>query len=126
MAAAILFFEKRHQFKIIWNYFATAHGKGCVYGVGAVAKHKVRRLVLSRKVIVNCAKDFVAAFKLEKSSIDITELTVARINNFNKRIKLDDLINNASAIAKISSCHQLQAINDKICGFATSFEGHQK
>lgn len=88
MAAAIPFFEKKFKFKIIWNYFATAHGKGCIDGFGAVAKHRVRRMVLSRKAIVNCAKDFVTAFNMEESSIDVTELTETAIKSFNKRIDL--------------------------------------
>lgn len=126
MAAAIVFFEKKFQFKIIWNYFATAHGKGCIDGFGAVAKHKVHRLVLSRKAIVNSAKDFVTAFNMEESLVDVSELTDACIQKFNKKIGLDNLINDAAPICHILSYHQMQVINNKICGFETSFEGYKK
>lgn len=30
MAAVIKLFETKFRKKIIWNYFATAHGKGCI------------------------------------------------------------------------------------------------
>lgn len=126
MAAAIPFFEKKFQFKIIWNYFATAHGKGCIDGFGAVAKHKVRRLIIARRAVVNCAKDFVSAFNMEESQVEVSELTDATIKNFNKKIGLDKMINDAPAVADISSYHQLQVINNKICGFVTSFEGYKK
>lgn len=98
----------------------------CIDGFGAVAKHKVRSLVIARKAIVNCSKDFVFAFNMEESSVDVSELTDASIKNFNKRIGLDNLINNAPVVADISSYHQLQVINNKVCGFVTSFEGCKK
>ncbi len=66
VAAAIVLFEKLFPFKVVWNHFATAHGKTAVDGIGAVAKKKVRRLVLSRKVIVNNAKDFVTPFNTDQ------------------------------------------------------------
>lgn len=71
IGAAILLFEKLFPVKITWNFFATSHGKGCVDGLGAATKHRVRRMVLARTAIVNCASDFVSAFNMENSSIDV-------------------------------------------------------
>lgn len=61
-AALIMKFEEMFRFKIVWNFFASAHGKGAVDGIGAVAKNKVRRMVTTRKAIVNCASDLIVAF----------------------------------------------------------------
>ncbi len=48
-AAAMKIFETKFRKQIIWNYHATAHGKSCVDGIGAVAKSKIKRRVNSRK-----------------------------------------------------------------------------
>lgn len=66
-AALLKFFQNHFQIKIFWNFFATSHGKGCIDGIGAVVKNRVKRLVKSRKSVVNCSKDFVEAFNLRRS-----------------------------------------------------------
>lgn len=85
IAAVTPIFEKKFKKKIFWNFFATAHGKGCVDGIGATVKKRVKRLILSRKVIVNCAKDFIVAFnaKGEDSKIKLVELTSEEILKIN-------------------------------------------
>lgn len=110
----------------MWNYFATAHGKGAVDGLGAVAKKKVRGLVLSRKVIVNNAKDFVTAFNMDESPIEVFEMTHADIDKINKKLCLEELFNNAKTVGSISACHQLQVIGGKMIASVTSSDGYEK
>ena len=43
-----------------WSFFATAHGKGPVDGIGGTLKRTVWRRVLQKEAIVNSSKDFVA------------------------------------------------------------------
>ncbi|CAH0559357.1 unnamed protein product [Brassicogethes aeneus] len=57
IAAVIPVLEDKFGIKIYWNYFATSHGKGCIDGIGATAKMIVKKQILSRKCIVNCASD---------------------------------------------------------------------
>ena len=42
-----------------WSFFATSHGKGVVGAIVGKLKAHVRRLVLSRRVQVSCAEDFI-------------------------------------------------------------------
>ena len=41
-----------------WSFFATAHGKGPVDGVGGTVKRAVWRRILQKRVVVNTAQDF--------------------------------------------------------------------
>lgn len=124
IATVIVLFEKLFQFKVVWNYFATAHGKGAVDGIGSVAKKKVRRLVMSRKVIVNNAKDFVTAYNMEKSAVEFFEMTHGEIEKINKKLGLEKLFDNAKNVGGITACHQLQIIRGKLIPSVISFDGY--
>lgn len=93
-------------------------------GLGAVAKHRVRRMILSRNSIVNCATDFVAAFNEESSLIQVLEVTHSEITNINAELELDYVFDNAVNVPNITSYHQLQVRNGKVIGFVTSKEGY--
>ena len=41
-----------------WSFFATAHGKGPVDGVGGTVKRAVSRRVLQQMALVNTAQEF--------------------------------------------------------------------
>lgn len=125
IAAIILLFQNKFGIKIVWNYFATAHGKGIVDGLGAVIKKKVRRLVMARERIVNCASDFVNSFNSEASLIDLIEMSKEDIDKINNELKLVDVFRSAPAIKNISKLHQLQVDDNKIIGFCTSEEGYK-
>lgn len=43
IGAVILLLEKKFQVKIIWNFFATAHGKACVDGIGTTIKKRLEQ-----------------------------------------------------------------------------------
>lgn len=125
IGAVILLFESLFPIKIIWNYFATSHGKGAVDGVGAVVKNKVRRMVNSRKAIVNGANDFVSAYQTEESLIEVTLVTPQEIKDINAELELEYVFETAQALPNISNFHQLQVIDCKLVGFHTSDEGYQ-
>lgn len=117
--------------KIFWNFFATAHGKGSVDGIGATVKKRVKRLVMSRRRVVNCSEDFVKSFYAENeeddvSKVNVVELNSEDINKINKRLRLDDLFARARPLNNISSYHQLQIIKNIVYGYTTSFEGYMK
>lgn len=120
----MLLFESLFPIKIFWNYFATSHSKGCVDGLGAVVKYKVKRQVITRKAIVNCASDFVAAFNMEKSLINVIELTPSEITEINQYLELDYVFSSAKTLNNISRVHQLQVFDDAVKGFRTSKEGN--
>lgn len=120
VAAVIPFFEQLFFIKIIWNFFPTAHGKGCIDGLGAVAKRTVRSKVASRRAIVTCAKEFVDAFNDGQSAIEVYEMTSSDIENIRQKLKLDELFDTARTVKDIRSFHQLKSNNNKTVGFVTS------
>lgn len=124
IAALLVILEKRFSIKIYWNFFATSHGKGNVDGIGAAVKNRVRRLVKSRKAIVNSSKDFVDAFNTESSVIDLVDFPDSEMMKIFNELKLDDVFSSAPPIPNISNFHQLQVINGRVVGFSTSAEGY--
>lgn len=124
IAAAMVLLEDLFPLKIVWNFFATSHGKGCVDGLGAVVKHRVRRMILAKKAIVNNATDFVSAFNAEATSIQVTEVSDSEITNVNYELELEFVFANAVNVPNITSFHQLQVKNGKVIGFVTSEEGY--
>lgn len=125
IAALILLLESKFNIKIVWNYFAASHGKGCVDGIGAVVKRTVKRLILSRKNIVYCASDFVTAFNSQDSLIDVFEMNSNEITSINQQLKLVDLFKGAPAIRNIFKCHQLYVSDKKVIGFEMSKNGYE-
>lgn len=125
IGALIVLFEKHFKIKIFWNFFATSHGKGCVDGIGAVVKNRVRRLVNSRQAIVNCSSDLVEAFNSEDSVIRVLDMTECEATKIRCDLNLDVAFDNAAPIPNIFSCHQLQVIEGEIIGFRTSMEGYK-
>lgn len=125
MAAVILILEQKFKLKIVWNFFATAHGKACVDGIGATVKKKVRSMILSKKRIVYQTSDFVDAFKSKKSKVDLYGMSDEEINKINVELNLDKVFAETSAVRGISEYHQLQVIDNRIKGFVMSTEGYK-
>lgn len=124
MGALLKVLENAMKIKIFWNFFATSHGKGCVDGIGAVVKNRVKRLVKTRQQIVNCSTDFARAFNSENSVVKVTHMTDNETKEIRMLLKLDGVFDSAPPITDIFNHHQLQLINGKIMGFSTSEEGY--
>lgn len=124
MGALLKVLENALKIKIFWNFFATSHGKGCVDGIGAVVKNRVKRIVKTRQQIVNCSSDFARAFNSENSVVEVMHMTDNETKQIRKFLKLDDVFDSAPHITNIFNHHQLQLINGKIVGFSTSEEGY--
>lgn len=127
MAALIQLLETRFKVKVVWNFFATSHGKGSVDGLGAVVKNRVKRLVKSRRVIVNSSADFVNAFNLEHSLINVVNLNESEAKKIRTLLKLDSVFDSAKSVPNIFTAHQLQVDpkSKKVIGFCTSQEGYK-
>lgn len=120
----MILFEKKFSVKIFWNFFPTAHGKGCIDGIGAVVKSKVRRLVKTRKMVVNNAKQFAAAFNSEKSSIEVVEMNASDIKSISDSLHLQQVFAKSPAVKNITKFHQMQVVDSVVKGFLTSKEGY--
>lgn len=126
IASLIPQLEAEFGLKIIWNFFATSHGKGCVDGIGATVKIIVRKHIRARNIIVNSASDFVSAFKLTQSKIEVEEVTDAEFDQINQDMKVAELFSGAKNIRNISNSHQIQVIDGKSVIFCTSKVGYNK
>lgn len=126
IAATIKAFETKLKKKIVWNFHATAHGKSVVDGIGAVAKNKVRRLVKTRKSIINCAKDFVSSFNQETSNVEVIEVCNAEIDKINTNLKVDTIFTAAPNLKDITKFHQMQCVDNKVTRFLFSKDGYAK
>lgn len=124
MAAIIPVLESKFKLKIFWNYFATSHGKGCVDGIGAIAKTVVRKHIRARECIVNSANDFVKAFNRTSSKILVEEVTDKEIDETNKALKTTAIFSSAKDIRNIASSHQIQFKDGKTVICDTSKLGY--
>lgn len=95
IADLIPYLELQFGIKIVWYYFATSHGKGCVDGIGATVKTVVRKHVRARNIIVNCAVDFQKAFNLTVSKIMVEVVTDEEFVNINNGIEGAQLFSKA-------------------------------
>lgn len=71
------FLQKKYKLaSISWNFFATAHGKGAVDGIGGSVKRTVWREVKSRRQNqVKSAKQFIEVLHATNSSVEILEIS---------------------------------------------------
>lgn len=98
--------------KLIWNFFATSHGKGPVDGVGGTLKRIAANKVRSRQCIINGMTDFVAAVK--DSSITVTSMTAEQVVQRERDLLLEDIFKEAKAIKGISDFHCFEWQNEQI------------
>ena len=119
IAESIKILEKRHNKKLIWNYFATSHGKGPVDGIGGSIKRLVWEAVKRRKYLVSSASEFVKAAN-PLSKIKVIEVTDEEIHERNKSLKLTSVIKNAKTVVGIASMHCINIVDDNIIGYTTT------
>lgn len=124
IASIIHKLETEFGLKIVWNYFATSHGKGCVDGIGATTKITVRRQIKARKCIVNNASDFVKAFNLISFKVTVEETTKDKFVEINDFLGVAEIFSNAKNVRNIASAHQIQFVPGKIVTNETSKQGY--
>ena len=95
--------------KLIWNYFATSHGKGVVDGIGGTAKRVVNRLVLSRKVEVTDAATFAKALEIAGSSMRVMEMNANDIQEKNETM---NLVNTWKTTRAVPGCINIHCISN--------------
>lgn len=92
-----------HLASISWNYFASAHGKGAIDGVGGTLKRVVTNKVRSRALLVRNAREFAEA-TLE-TAVNVKHISEATIKSNYKKIQHE--IENAVEMPDITSFHQI-------------------
>lgn len=87
---AILRFQALYKKSIEWTYFAPEHGKGVVDGVGATLKVRARRLVISNRVKITNASEFVAA--VQDTAIKTSLMTNNEIEERNRSLHYEEIL----------------------------------
>ena len=101
-----------HNVKLVWNFFATSHGKGPVDGVEATLKRIAADKVRSRQCIINGMADFIAA--VGDSSITVTSRTIDAVKQRERELNLDDVFGEAKAVKGISDIHCFEWQNNDL------------
>lgn len=104
IAASLKPLEDTHKKKIIWNYFATSHGKGPVDGIGGSVKRQVRQAVLSGKGVVYNASDFCSVAK-KVSNVTVLHMSVDEIDSLNTKLDVKSIFEEADTVPGITKSH---------------------
>lgn len=92
-----------------WKYFATAHGKGAVDGIGGCIKKKVFNNVKSRRSVVRNAEEFVESAKRDGTKINILSGNEIKKNDI---LMLDvDAIKNITKVHFVKYFEKLELFN---------------
>lgn len=106
IAASIKTLQDKFNKNIIWNYFATSHGKGPVDGIGGSVKRQVRQAVLSHKEIVQNATDFCNVAK-NVCNVNIILLLREEIDLINETLDTKSVFEAARTVPGISKIHAM-------------------
>ena len=101
-----------YDVKLVWNFFATSHGKGPVDGVGGTLKRIATDKVQSRQCIINGMADFIAA--VQHSSSTVTSMTADAVKQRECELHLDNVVGEANAIKGISDFHCFEWQSDDL------------
>lgn len=93
--------QEKYSRNIIWNYFATSHGKGPVDGIGGSLKRQVFDQVKKRKCLVVNAADFVKASQVAGTNIGTQEITEEYIKEKNSALDMLKVWDNAPLLTGI-------------------------
>ena len=96
MVAAVPLLERKFKKDIVWNYFATSHGKGPVDGMGGALKRTVWNKVCQRKAIVTNADSFVNA--ASESNVYIVNMSTSDLQNRAEALGLTKVFESAPPV----------------------------
>ena len=99
--------EQEHDLKIIWNLFATSHGKGVVDGIGGTVKRAVWRHVKSEQAHVTNAEEYAAVARQRCPHIHIGYITREHIDSL--KPFLDEKWRDVVGVPKIHQTHRFKS-----------------
>ena len=107
--------EDDHNCKADWSFFATAHGKGPIDGIGGEVKRQVWRSELQGKTVVHNAKSFADVASqlcpkvcvIYKSGYEIEEMTS----------HLQPRYDSCRLLPGTQSCHFVKPVNKQVLAF---------
>lgn len=97
--------QKIYNVQIMWNYFATSHGKGPNDALGGNVKRIAHRQVLARAIVINDAKTFCSAIEAASSNILVKVVSEADIAKKCTELDCDTMWQNGKPIQGIVNTH---------------------
>lgn len=94
-----------------WSFFATAHGKGPVDGIGGTVKRAVWRRILQNRAVVNNAIDFAQVAKESCPNIKIIFISKEEVKNCKDILEDSWQQNPPAAIHQLHQMHFVRANN---------------
>ena len=95
------------QLKIVYDFFATSHGKGAVDGIGGSAKRGVMAKILSRKAIVKTAEEFASTGAAACPGIQFIYVSKQEVEGY--REELDEIaFSGARYLPGIRKVHHME------------------
>ena len=103
---------------IQWNYFATSHGKGAVYGIGGTVKRMVWNAVSTRKVeAVKDACSFASVANKLSTSVAVTFVGSKELEATADLLGLKKFFSVAPVIPGIAKFHSLEPLRNGLSIF---------
>lgn len=96
---------------IDWSFFATAHGKGPIDGIGGTVKRAVWRRILQNKVVINSAQEFAEVAKEACPNIKIICVPKEKVATIKKELDLFWLHNLPKTITDTRKFHHFQPVS---------------
>ena len=104
--------QKRYSATFHWNFFATAHGKGAIEGLGGTIKRMAWRKVKSRECLIRDAKEFYEAVR--ESSIECKYFSEDQIKaDYDSLFSYE--VSQASKVEGIKSSHHWVVCQSGFC-----------
>lgn len=97
---SIFLHMRRYKINILWHFFATAHGKGAVDGIGAVVKSEAWNLIKSKECKILNARDLVDALTCKVTLFHVEKASVEQCKSF-----LDEFWTDMATIQNIQHYH---------------------
>ena len=110
IAAGLHWLESRFNVSIVWNFFATSHGKGPVDAIGGTVKRLVNNQIIQRVDHVNDVESFFNSLVKCDTKIKSFYISSNDINSVNEK-DLQIIFTNASALNGIFTAHQIKNVN---------------
>jgi hypothetical protein len=92
-----------------WSFFASAHGKGPIDGIGGTMKRTVWRRILQGRVVVNNASDFAEVAKEACPNINVIVVGVDEVSKCKSSLETMWQSSPPSAIRQTHSMHYARA-----------------
>ncbi|CAF4135314.1 unnamed protein product [Adineta steineri] len=103
--------SERFKIDLFWHFFATAHGKGVVDGVGGTLKRVIYLAILGGQLCKSAA-DFVRIGQSKTTAIEIVEIEKYKIDDC--KAELENLFQSLKPVPETKKIHSIKALTNNL------------